>query len=760
MSDFTKWNLSDYLTATPYGEKRTNAEKITEEEFYSEGFFVEPDSWNKIGQDMTSFFKSAGAGTINTVLLYGYQGTGKSTFLHWVLKKTDLFNDCGKILLDMATIPDDDESNNPFFLFDVFFQKQLNNFYAEKPDEAIDLLKVLHNNYIRLHSTVLFKKYDDDQTFWNKLITLIDKLKTPSGKTHSIEDQKVIGNFFDELKYNDSFILFLLFYFTLNGKNYENEYGFDKPKPYITNLFIIFDNIDSVRMEQTNARFPSLIAKLYWQFIEIIKSLGLGAPILEFVFSVRDYNHSLLELQNGDNIHIKEIDFTPPENIEKIIERRIEIANKKGKHPKASTIFNVFFKDAKAQDIFLPLFNSNLRKLARTFVDISETLSIDNYDDYFKMGESNEKELKNLLEELKKEKQISIPNLLPSYRNGRRGIFFAVIIKALLETDNLKSLLLYGPGEEIEFEKFDKSIKEGGVQINPARILLTIIHSLTNYTENEENARSQPVGLGCVYNAFREMFKEPYHVDVFFNKLAELFLLHKKNWCHLISFRNKQVFNEKAFDEQKTMVKEKIANGDSGFEFLDKTEVRINKSAHVYLTKISTHYEFFSMRTKNTEPLFLFAGQIRGLRNIDRVWKIVSPCLISLINYLGRTNIDDFERTPLCLNDNHKESGRKTAMAFRIIHTQLRYIDDFRQYVYFLCKTGKINIDFAKMNEKIVSKQSRYIEKLKNLCEARPGRYDETKNEFLANFKKQETTGYCHYISLLNDSRNFPSDNL
>jgi len=756
MSDLSKWNLEDYLTATPYGEKKTNAEKITEEEFYTEGFFVEPDFWHKVGHDIASFFNTASTGTINTVLLYGYQGTGKSTFLHWVFKKTDLFINYGKIILDMAKIPDDDESVNPFFLFDVFFREKLNKFYEEKPEEVVNLLKLLLKHYVHLHSTVLFKPYADGLTFWDRLITLNDRLKIPSGQDHSIKDQQAIGRFFDELKYNDTFILFLLFYFTLNGINYENEYGFDKPMPNIQNMIIIFDNIDSVRMEQTNARFPSSIAKLYWQFIEIINSLGLKVPILKFVFSVRDYNHSLLELQNGDNVRIKEIDFTPPENIDKIIEKRIEIANRNGKHSKASAIFNIFFNDTKAHDIFLPLFNSNLRKLAKTFVDISETLSKNNSDIFFKMGESDEKILKELLEKLQKEKQISIPNLVPSYRNGRRGIFFAVIIKALLETDNLKSLLLYGSGEEIEFEK---SVRGGSTQINPARILLTIIHSLTNYTDSEENIKSQPVGLGRVYTAFREMFKEPYHVDVFFNKLTELFLLHKKNWCHLISFRNKQVFNEKVFDEEKTTVKEMIANGNFNFEFLDNIEVRINKSAHIYLTKISTHYEFFSMRAKNADPLFLLAGRNESIKNIDNVWSIVNPCLTNLINYLGGTNIDNFERTPLCLDDNHRASGRKTAMAFRIIHTQLRYIDDFRQYVFFLLKTGKINIDFAEMNKKIVFRQLRYIKKLKTLCKVRPDRYDDTNKEFLANFSRQKIKGYYHYISLLNDSRNFSSDN-
>ena len=40
MANFHEWNFTDFLEATPYGDRKL----IAEEEFYKEGFFIEPSS--------------------------------------------------------------------------------------------------------------------------------------------------------------------------------------------------------------------------------------------------------------------------------------------------------------------------------------------------------------------------------------------------------------------------------------------------------------------------------------------------------------------------------------------------------------------------------------------------------------------------------------------------------------------------------------------------------------------------------------------
>jgi len=567
--NFRNWRLTDFLMATPYGGKRAPVEKITEEEFYNEGFFLEPGSWNKLGEEMVSFFNNAGTENINTILLHGYQGTGKTTFLHWVLGKRDFFIDHGKMILDMEKIPSN--AVNPYSIFDTFFRQQLNDFYSERPTAVVGLLKLLLVHYNHLNTITFTTQYCNNESFWHKLISFDKGLKVPDSQNPCIEDKLIIADFFGKLSYTDTFLLFLLLYFRINDINYKKEYGFQKLTKNMQKFIIVFDNIDGVRMEQTNAAFPATIAYIYEQFCKIIETFTWDVPTLKFIYSVRDYNHSLLELQNIDFRQIKEIDFTPPENIDKIMKQRINISNKYGQYENASTIFKVFFNDYKFEEVFLPLFNYNIRKLAINFSFFSETLSDNNIQNFLKI----EKTIEN-------NDKISISNLSWSYRNGLRGLFYAVIIKALLEKDNLRPALLYEDGEEVD--NYEEKEEKYSIKINPSRILLTIIHSLTKYTDIEENKRGQPIGLGDVYNDYKKMFRGEIFIDVFFDKLTWLFRLHEKNWCHLISFRNKQVFNKDVFNNEKNKLKEMIDNDD--FSFLNNIEVRINRSAHIYLTSV------------------------------------------------------------------------------------------------------------------------------------------------------------------------------
>jgi len=422
------------------------------------------------------------------------------------------------------------------------------------------------------------------------------------------------------------------------------------------------------------------------------------------------------------------------------MEKRIEIAkNIDRQHNDAFNFLNSFFNDKRFKDIFSPLFNYNIRKLAQNFTSFYNDPNISIVKEFFSIGDNINKS--------------SINSLTSSYKNGLRGVFYATIIKALLEKDNLKPALIYEAGEEIGIVDIDGT--RYSIKINPARIILTIIHSFTNYTDEEKNKRIEFPGVGQIYDEFVKMFKEEKYVDVFFDALTQLFLLYEKNWCHLISFRNKQIYNNTAFDREKALLKEEIKRGGKNFNSLNEIKIQINQSAHIYLTKISVHYEFYSMRQKNNKPLFLLATDKNGcLNNIDSVWNIVEPCLSSLIYYLKITDIDDFEETKLCLND-HDEKSRKKSMAFRIIHTHLRYIDDFRKYVYFRNQ----HHNFANINKEIINRQKKYIDKLNELCDVRHGRYDDRKLEFEKNLKKQELD-YNRYISLLSDNRNSSSDNL
>jgi hypothetical protein len=725
-------NLTDFFIITPYGKNREGPVYITEEEFYEAGFLVKTESWDDIAQKINSFFVSAGRNNINTVLLYGYQGSGKTTFLHWFLKKSGFLEDYGKILLDLEPESNNANNINPNYVFDDYFRNEVCEFYANDPYSVVHVLKRLRNQFMRLNSTTFTR------LFWEELAVLEDKFELLEKQNLKLNELLIFTNFLAKLDYTDTFLLFLLFYIKINDFNCKEKYGFQKSTNNVQRIIIIFDNIDGVRMEQTNARFPSKIVDLNVQFRKITSLLAEDSniPQLNFIFSVRDYNHSLLELQNADMRQIEEIHFTPAQNMDIIMEKRIEIANNnennRGQYVHESKMFSIFFNDAKFGEIFLPLFNYNMRKLALNFSSMC--------------NEMKKKEINYFLN--MKNKIENNNEMIGAYTNGLRGLFYSRIIRSLLGKDNLRSSLLYHQGEKIYIN--DEKKMGYNIKINPARILLTIIHSLTNYAEQKEIEDGEIIGLGDVYNDFRKIFKGNDFVDIFFDKLAELFLLHDKNWCHLITFRDKQVFDNKAFEGEKQKLKKMLTDGVVvNFSDLNNVKVKINKSAHVYLTKVAVHYEFYSMRVGNPGSLFIAIGDGEWSKNMNKVWGIVDPCLSSLINYLDGTDVENFEDTSLCLQDKDKEGDKKTSMAFRIIHTHLRYIDDFRKYMYYLSITERKSLKFEVINKDIIKCQQRYIDKLKQLCKARKEHYDDLEKKCSANVQKQQKVGYYQFVSLL-----------
>ena len=56
--------------------------------------------------------------------------------------------------------------------------------------------------------------------------------------------------------------------------------------------------------------------------------------------------------------------------------------------------------------------------------------------------------------------------------------------------------------------------------------------------------------------------------------MPSVFLLHKNNWCHLISFRNKQVFDINVFDSDKQLLRRYVSSGDSDLKLLNNIKIR------------------------------------------------------------------------------------------------------------------------------------------------------------------------------------------
>jgi hypothetical protein len=314
-------------------------------------------------------------------------------------------------------------------------------------------------------------------------------------------------------------------------------------------------------------------------------------------------------------------------------------------------------------------------------------------------------------------------------KNGARGIIFYLIINYLLTNDYLEERLFLDQGEKV-------SGNNGG-NVNPARILLTNLHNLSRFSFNKfsNTPHVNPVGIYTLNKTFSEIFKN--HDDLFFSIISDLFLFHKGNWCHLLTFVDKQVFSENSFEKEKELLQLAKKNDINAINRLDNIKLHINPSGFIYLRDIMKSYEFFSIRSGNLKPLFSSLGykivddkvEFDFLKNIDSTFELTEKCLDSLIKFIEADIVKNFENSNHCfrtyhLDDDFMEDYYENQVGrlylIRIIDTHIQYIDTLKSYIMdysstysrlFENKDNLINFRNIKVriNKELTSRMEKYL---------------------------------------------------
>ena len=283
--------------------------------------------------------------------------------------------------------------------------------------------------------------------------------------------------------------------------------------------------------------------------------------------------------------------------------------------------------------------------------------------------------------------------------HGARGIIFFFLIKLLKSKDYLKQTLLID----------DKNIpEEGKVEIgslNPSRLLLTILHNINKSNLDidshavEFQILDRRAPLYELYCEYIKLFTKDTKGDQFFHILTSLFLCHRNNFSHLISFTNKEVYNENSFNNEKQMLKTAKSKNDlnakKAKEKLNKIEIQINPSGFSYLNVIIKHYEFFSfIKAHNKKPLFCYLNLDKNnkpefLKKIDKTFLKAKECIEELNDFIKAENISAFQTSNYCFKKYQSEEdegdgeveGKPRLYLVRIIHTHVNYIDTLRYCV-------------------------------------------------------------------------------
>ncbi|MDR1338819.1 MAG: hypothetical protein LBK58_02010 [Prevotellaceae bacterium] len=539
----------------------------------------------------------------------------------------------------------------------------------------------------------------------------------------------VVDYLINNTKYQDLLLLFLLLYFNYrcNISKLKDCLDFIPAKNNLEQnvsipLLLVFDNIDHMEIESNNHNFPVQIESVVTNCMLWLKNHNSISPItmansISCIFCLRDANFALVNRALAEIIQKYDYSFYPSE-LDKIFKRRCEMAKNTANDVRKNLLDYFFYEDNDyTRNHFLPLFNFNYRKL----IEFVEHFNVNGY--------------------------LHIIEKLPEIWDNKiviRRIIYYLLIRHLRNNDYLKlPLLLDGI-----------NVPEGKVEhgeMNAARIILTIIHNISQFyiTEKGEVGYYASVSLYELYEKYSKIFtKDNENGLYFFQCLSTLFLCHKDNFCHLITLLNKELFTDNLGENFKEEMKslEKINHDLEAKYSLAKIKLQINPSGFIYLNDIMRHYEFFSMKIGNKEPLFTCMDLEKRegvllptfLENIKNTYQRTKRCVDLLKEFIQNfhSGIEGFERSNYCFKlyepddanpDDYKENPRLYLV--RIIDTHIRYIDNLRGYIlktnilrkkYRESKrTDKMTErDFMKIvNDKIVEYIEQYILMLQGIKE-------------------------------------------
>jgi len=664
--------LRNYLMASPYSNRTNLNGELTEKVFY-EKYFQHMPVFNEAQEKINEEFGRLGTDCC-TFFLHGYAGIGKTTFLFWYLKNNlKKYNKIIFNIIDVDTDEDDKEGVLPIFdryFTDVLFS--LNHHFPNYFDSTL--------SYIKSMIDIMENKFS--QLFLDKLLDC------------NINEKDAKRKFINTIKYQDSLLLFLLFY-KLNPTTDFKQIDCLNYIPHTDSvnsfqnfpLIVAFDNIDHIEIESHNCDFPKKIKRTIDNCSKIVNH----QPQIHSIFCLRDANFSLVNRQLEEIVKSKPIPLKPIE-YEKVIEKRIDIA-KEDKIDidirqtqfikKMFPIPNPNLNPQHTRKVepytrihFMPLFNFNYRKLINFIIDTPLEL---------------EKKDLDLIDQLYSDTR-SI--------HGGRGIIYFWLIKLLRSKDFLRQTLLVD----------DKNIPEAGKvesgSMNPSRMILTILHNINKSCLDKETGEFQildrPSTLYELFSIYGEMFTKDTKGEYFFHILTRLFLCHRDNFSHLISFTNKEIFNENPFDEEQESLEIAKCNHNNELKVkiakdkLDKIKIQINPSGFSYLNDIIRHYEFFSLvKANNTKPLFCCLNLDRYnnpefLINIDKTFLKAKECVEELNEFISMFgSVSSFQSSNYCFKIYKPEEdesdgevvGSPRLYLIRIIHSHIQYIDTLRYCV-------------------------------------------------------------------------------
>lgn len=688
-------NIAHYLISTPFSalNNLNYGNKLLPELFEKE--FLVYDGLMDIEKEIIEYLKDISQ---NTVLITGYQGCGKTTFVNYLVEhlKEKYITEgktCGIEKIDFEK-EDEEEEGNPFkqILLNVISDQIcdissssdrrilnffINNYYSNK--EAFNIIE----DKTKIQDLFDFLVKIGDQDFNKKsnikksLIKHLKKLKVPQ-------------------------ILTMWSYFVICKEHVNGNDDFVE--------ILLLDNIDDIYKNEYTEKFIRGLKKYHelgslfiskLKFEDIIVDYNLYTNF-NFIFCLRDTSAAKFSY----HFTTRAVEFFHRDISEKVDKK--EAINQKLKYlenvqneqlnNRADIIKHICNDQYTIRRIF-PLYNNDYRTAVKSLCNVLS---------------KNERYAREYCRMTETENSAA--------HFGAHGIVLRLILNSFEKQDYFKAIGSYN----VSFNGEDKgnSNKHDLVDYSIPRIILTYLY---NYQEEHKdsflnNLPDTTVNLKKMYDDFYKIIAPSNIAD----KLDAMYALHlKQDWNHLININATYDINSSNLNS----IFKKYEQG----KFFDEEDgsIIITCAGRVFVQRITTHYEYFACRYfEDSIPLFLDESLLMrdGVfvfdKNINDVLEKVTGCVqkayefdLKIIREYYNNDIKKFKQS-------HYLFKKVQTHAERIINHNISYIDAFRHYIIKRAKSieGKgelsdvekiISSDKEKICEKIINHINKYVTLMK-----------------------------------------------
>lgn len=677
--------ISRFLQANPYTSFEHYNFRLMKDkpELFEETLYYESDNSRIYKEHICDILKNPNGK--NTFFLVGYQGCGKTTFIHSVINKFRKEVEAKEIVIDCDKKGKDKHQ----------IQKTLCKLLKKTVINDSSFSEFV--DFYNANMNVIDEFNDDVFDDFFDLINDINKKGNISRKSEEFKKLSFLIN--SRLNIKEAFYLLILWNIAIDYHNSDNANR---------KLMLFVDNLDCIDEYQELVEFVSCIDSLTVDMSEVFERFILcddGNVHDSFVSKIKIFI-AMRETTKANlpSSHFSDAfrsiytnkDLTECYDKGEIIKNRIEKLFeydkngllKSGQKEQLQLVLNII-NDIYTENVIYPLFNNNYRSAVEMLIKIviSHTHTMRIYTRLMDLDQ-------------------------PQYKHGARGILFKFIFDEFNKSDG---------NEESCFKRIGV-LDLLNRKNNSVSICRLILSYLSNYTETKCDSGRNSISLREIMNDFQGVF----NADKVGKILCEMFALRDTVWSHLVSF------NQIEYKNSEQQIESYI-----NFSTLnpDKTMLHYSCAGKIYIEYVATHFEFFTVRVykENRDALFCDSNLLKDPNThnfkcvdiVNKIYEEVAKCCTSLKAFNNqlckKNNYLDPYVTPDLYKDSHyicnfkrkeydgRERRFKQFHEERIILTHINYIDCYRSYVLNCCdkvsyeEKIEINKEITKGIEKYVN---------------------------------------------------------